>query len=60
MRKHMTRQEKESIDREVETKAFNEFEGQVFDMMSFLITKAFIRHEIVEERGFTYEQYEKA
>lgn len=60
MKDYLTRQEKESIDRTVENEALNSFNGEVFDMMDFLITKAMIRTRILEEKGYTLEAYQKA
>jgi len=60
MGKYMKRAEKESIDRQVENEALNNFQGEVFDTMDFVLTKAIIKSRILEERGYSLEQYRKA
>jgi len=47
MSKYLTQSEKESLDRRVENIALNNMVGYEFDMMDYLLEKAFVRQELL-------------
>jgi len=60
MKGYMKREIKESIDREVMNKALNNFQGEKFDMLDFILTKSMFKMAILEREGYTLEEYQNA
>ncbi len=46
---YLTKAEKDSIERTVQNEALNSFQGETFDMMDFILTKAMLRHQLTEK-----------